>query len=69
MLEKIIEVDQNIIKINYYIYMEEIQKNIVHEMLEHYWDISRSKRNNRPLKGVIAYLEHCLLFIAFNNSD
>ena len=63
MLEHIIQIDKDIIEINYYTDVEKIWKNVIYELLEDCRGISQIKIYNHLFKGLVASTESCLLFV------
>ena len=53
MISYVIGTDQNIIKIDYYIDIKKIRKNIIHKVLEGSRNISEIKEHDRLFKGSI----------------
>ena len=66
-LGHIIQIDENVVKIDYYADIKEIWENIVHEPLKSYRRISQTERYGHLFERLIVSTEGCLLFIFFCN--
>ena len=66
-ISHVIGIDQNIIKINYHIYIDGVRKDVIYEVLEGSRSIGKTKRYNRPFKRSIIGIECSLPFVAFSN--
>jgi len=65
----IIRVDEDIVQVNEVANIEEVTKNVVHELLKGSWRIGESERHDTPFKGAIAGLECSFPFVTFMDSD
>ena len=65
----IIGVDEDVVQVHEDANIEEVAKNVVHELLEGGWRIGESERHYIPFKGAIASPECGFLFVTFVDSD
>ena len=69
MLGHVIWVDEYIIQIDHDIDIQKIRENVIHESLEGYGSISKTKRHYRLFKWSIAYPKSSLPFITIGNAN
>ena len=69
MISRVVRVDQDVIEVNEYAYIQQVGENIVHEMLECGWSIGKSKGHNTPFKRTIMSREDGFPLITFVNLD
>ena len=62
-------VDEDVIQVHQYTNIEQVTKNIIHEVLESGRCIGESERHYMPFKGAVASLESCLPFVTLLDSD
>ena len=62
-------VDEYVIKVHQYTNIEQVAKDIIHEVLESSGCIGESRRHYVPFEGAIASPESCLPFVALSDSD
>ena len=67
MIKGVIRVKQDVVEVNEYAYIQQVGKNIVHEMLECGQGISESKGHNTLFKGTIAGTEGGFPLVTFLN--
>ena len=65
----IVRVDEDVIQVNKDANIEEVTKNVIHELLKGGWRISESKRHNTPFNGAIVGPECDFPFVTFADSD
>ena len=61
----VVGVDQDVIEVDEYTYIQEIGEDIVHETEESSRSIGEAERHNTPLEGSIASTEGGLPFVSF----
>ena len=66
---RVVRVDEDVVKVDGNINVEEVAEDVIHESLESGWSIGQSERHNKPFEGSIASLECRLPFITFRNAD
>ena len=66
---RVIGVDEDVVKVNGNINVEEVTEDVIHESLESGRSIGQSERHNKPFKGSIASPECRLPFVTFRNAD
>ena len=66
---RVIGVDEDVIKVDGDINIEEVAEDVIHESLESSWSIGQSEGHNKPFKRSIASPECHLPFITFRNAD
>ena len=59
-----VRVDEYVVKVHQYTNIEQVAKDVIHEVLESSGCIGESKRHNTPFEGAIASPESHLPFIA-----
>ena len=64
-----VRVDEYVIKVHQYSDIEQVAKDIIHEVLESGGCVGESERHYMPFEGAIASLESCLPFIALSDLD
>jgi len=69
MVSHVIRIDQNIIKIKYYIDIKNVRKYVIYEALEDSRSIGETKRYNYLLEWSVADVRHGLSFVTFSNAD
>ena len=62
-------VDEYVIEVHQYTNIEQVAKDVIHEVLESGRCVGESKRHNAPFEGAIASPESRLPFIALSDSD
>jgi len=65
----IVGIDQNIIEINYHTDIEEVEKDIIHKVLESSGSIIKTKKHNRLFKGSVVSTKSSLPFVTFSTVD
>jgi len=66
---RIVGVDEDVIQVHEDTNIEEVAKNVVHELLKSGWRIGESERHYTPFKRAIASSECSFPFVAFMDSD
>ena len=66
---RVVRVDEDVIKVDGDINVEEVAEDVVHESLESGRSIGQSERHNKPFEGSITSPECRLPFITFHNAD
>ena len=64
----VIWIDENILEVHYYTYIEEVRKDIVYKLLKSYKSISKAKRYNCLFERSIVSVKSYFLFIIFCNT-
>ena len=66
---RVIGVDEDVVKVDGDINVEEVAEDVIHESLESGRSIGQSEGHNKPFKRSVASLECHLPFITFCNAD
>ena len=66
MLFDVIQVDENVVEINYHVYIDEVMENIIHEVLKGCGCICESKQHNKIFKRAVASVERSLPLVSFS---
>ena len=66
MLFDVIRVNENVVKVNYHVYVDEVMENIVHEALKGCGCIRESKRHNKVFKRAVASAECGFPLVSFS---
>ena len=62
-------VDEDVVEVHQYTNIEQVAKDVIHEVLESGGCIGKSKRHYAPFEGAVASLESCLLFVVLLDLD
>ena len=64
-----VQVDENVVDVHQYTYIEQVAEDVIHEALESGGCVGESERHYAPFERAIASLESCLPFVALSDSD
>ena len=64
-----VRVDEYVIEVHQYTNIEQVPKDVIHEVLESGGCIGESERHYTPFKGAVASPESCLPFVTLSDLD
>ena len=62
-------VDEDVVEVHQYTNIEQVAKDVIHEVLESGGCIGKSKRHYAPFEGAVASPESCLSFVTLSDLD
>ena len=69
MFRRVIRIDEDVVKVDSDVNIQQVTKNVVHKPLKRGRGVSKAKWHDEPFKRPVTSTERCLPFVAFRNMD